>query len=126
MEYEFSRDTVKGGFNAKFSMEHEVFSSWLVDEVGNDRKQIDSLIESVEKIKHNRNNELTHEGREYLLTLNELDVTLQLNASCEGVGGVATADLEAEFSVNDDHYQAACGLDDFSLMINSWNDFLSS
>lgn len=125
MEYEFSRDTVKGGFHAKFSMEHEVFSAWLVDEVGNDTNQIDALVQSVEKVRHDRNDELTFEGREYLLTLNEMDVTLQLNASCDGVGR-ATNDFEDEISINDDNFQAACGLDDFSMMLTSWRNFLAS
>lgn len=126
MEYEFSRDPVKGGYHAKFSMEHEVFSSWLVDEVGNDRVQIDSLFQSVEKLRQHDSNELTFEGREYLLTLNQMDVTLQLNASCDGMGGVDSIEFEEDVSINEDNFRAACGLDDFSMMLTSWQKFLSS
>ena len=126
MEYEFSRDPVKGGYHAKFSMEHEVFSSWLVDEVGNDRVQIDSLFQSVEKLRQNDSNELTFEGREYLLTLKQMDVPLQLNASCDGMGGADGIEFEEDVSVNEDNFRAACGLDDFSMMLTSWQKFLSS
>ena len=128
MEYEFSRDPVKGGYHAKFSMEHEVFSSWLFDEVGNDDQRIEQLFQSVEKARSKHNHDLTVQGREFLLTLNEQDVTLELNASCDGVGGSDSFDdgIEEDFSVNNDNYRAACGLDDFSLMLTSWKDFLSS
>jgi uncharacterized protein YacL (UPF0231 family) len=126
MEYEFSRDPVKGGYHAKFSMEHEVFSAWLVDEVGNDSSQIDSLFQSVEQIRNNGCSQKTFEGREYLLTLNKQDVTLQLNASCEGLGGAIGTEFEEDISINNDNFSAACGLDDFSMMLDSWQDFLSS
>jgi uncharacterized protein YacL (UPF0231 family) len=126
MEYEFSRDPVQGGYHAKFSMEHEVFSSWLVDEVGNDANQIDSLVQSVEKLLQHDSNELTFEGREYLLTLNQMDVTLQLNASCDGMGGANGMEFEEDVSINDDNFRAACGLDDFSMMLTSWQKFLNS
>ena len=128
MEYEFARDPVKGGYHAKFSMEHEVFSTWLVDEVGNDSQRIELLFQHIEKARTQHHQDLTVQGREYLLTINEQDVTLELNVSCDGIGGTDSFDdgLEDEFSVNNDHYRAACGLDDFSLMLTSWKDFLSS
>ena len=125
MEFEFSRDPVRGGYHAKFSMEHEVFSPWLVDEVGNDANQIETLFQSIEQIRQNKAQELTVQGREYLLTLNPMDVTIELNASCEGMGGVnSDGEPEDDMSINNDNFTAACGLDDFHLMLNSWQAFL--
>lgn len=126
MEYEFSRDTVNGGFRAKFSLEHEAFSNWLTDEVGSDPEQINSLLESVKKIRSNGVTELSFQGREYLLTIDAEDVTLKLNAVCEGLGSVNGDGVEGELSVNNDNFCAACGLDDFSMMITSWQGFLNS
>lgn len=125
MEYEFSRDPVRGGYHAKFSMEHEVFSPWLTDEVGNDPKQIKALLQSIEQIRQHKSQELTHEGREYLLTLSNADVTIELNASCEGMGSNDGSTPDEEFSINNDNFCAACGLDDFNLMLESWQDFLN-
>ena len=126
MEYEFSRDPVRGGYHAKFSLEHEVFSNWLTDEVGNDQQRIDNLFATVDQVRNRQATELTVQGAEYLLTLNEQDVVLQLNASCEGVGAANGHGLEEDISVNDDNFVAECGLDDFSIMLTSWRQFLDS
>ncbi|MFT4927418.1 MAG: hypothetical protein ACI8WB_003525 [Phenylobacterium sp.] len=126
MEFEFSKNTISGGYHAKFSLEHEVFAPWLMDEVGNDASQIKTLFQSIEQLRQHKSQELTVQGREYVLILNNSDVTLQLNASCDGAGGIQGADLEEELSVNDDNYYAACGLDDFNLMLESWQNFLNS
>lgn len=125
MEYEFSRDSVRGGYHAKFSMEHEVFSPWLVEEVGNNAEQLEALFQSIAQIRQNKAQELTVEGREYLLTLNPMDVTVQLNASCGDPGEVNDNRVEDEISVNNDHFTAACGLDDFDRMLLSWQNFLN-
>lgn len=126
MEYEFSHDTVNGGFHAKFSMEHEAFSSWLVEEVGSNAQQIDNLLLSVNKIRQHNTHELTFQGKEYLLTLNEDDVTLQLNASCDGFGSINSEQRTDELSINHDNFCAECGLDDFSKMLSSWKGFLDA
>jgi len=126
MEYEFSRDPVNGGYHAKFSMEHEVFSAWLVDEVGNDAKRIGQLFATVEKVRGTENVELSLQGREYILIVNDLDVILELNSNCDGVGAAIDEFLPDEnMSVNTDNYRAECGLDDFSQMLTSWQAFLS-
>lgn len=128
MEYEFSRDPVRGGYHAKFSMEHEIFSAWLVDEVGNDQHCIQQIFAKVEQARGHKNIDLTIQGREYLLVLNDLDVVLQLNSDCEGVGGVSSFGDEYlpddSVNVNSDLARAECGLDDFSQMLTSWQDFL--
>ncbi|MFT5161694.1 MAG: hypothetical protein ACI9FJ_000260 [Alteromonadaceae bacterium] len=125
MEYEFSRDPVRGGYHARFSMEHEVFSPWLVDEVGNDAGKLKALFDSIEQIQQRKVMELTIEGREYLLTLNPMDVTVQLNSICEEVGATNGAGLEEDMTVNNDHFYGACGLDDFDMMLRSWQRFLN-
>lgn len=126
MEYEFSRDTVSGGFHAKFSLEHEAFSNWLVEEVGNNSEQISRLFDSIDKIRANGCHEQTFQGREYLLTMDADDVTLQLNAACEGHGSANGDGAEGELSVNNDNFCAACGLEDFSMMLSSWKGFLNA
>jgi uncharacterized protein YacL (UPF0231 family) len=129
MDYEFSRDLVKGGYHVKFSMEHEVFSPWLIDEVGNDSQQLKTLFQSIALIRACKAQELMVEGREYRLTLNLMDVIIELNASCEGVGSANANNADpvgdGETVVNNDNFVAACGLDDFDRMLISWQNFLS-
>ncbi len=125
MEYEFSRDTVNGGFHAKFSLEHEAFSNWLVDEVGSDAEQVERLLGAVEKVRGGNFVEHAFQGKEYLLNIEGDDVTLRLNAACEGHGAANGDGLDPALSVNNDNFCAACGLDDFSMMLNAWKGFLN-
>lgn len=129
MEYEFSRDTVQGGYHAKFSMEHELFSTWLVDEVADNKERLAQLQDCITRAAVAHYQDIEFSGREYLLTFNQQEVCLALNSSIDGMGGQGCFDdphpQEDDINVNDDSFSNSCGLDDFALMLAAWRRFLN-
>lgn len=129
MEYEFSRDTVQGGFHAKFSMEHELFATWLVDEVADSKARLAQLQACIDKAAVAHHQDIHFSGREYLLTFHQQEVCLALNSSVEGMGGQGSFDdshsQQDDLNVSDDSFSNSCGLDDFVMMLASWRTFLN-
>ena len=127
MEYEFLRDPTFGGYHAKFSMEHELFAAWLMEEVAADGQKLDKLQLCIDKATVNSHKDIHFTGREYLLTFAQNEVILALNSSCDGMGGFDSIEQlqEQDLAVDGDYHSNTCGLDDFSLMLNAWRDFIS-
>lgn len=130
MEYEFLQDPTFGGYHAKFSMEHELFAAWLMEEIADDEQKLNKLQVCIEKA-----SVLTHEdihfiGCEYLLTFAGHEVSLALNSSCDGMGGNDSVEhfeeqlAEQALAIDGDYHSNTCGLDDFALMIKAWRDFI--
>ena len=126
MEYEFSRDPIRGGFHAKFAMEHELFAVWLVDEIGDNKVRIGQLQTCIEQAK-TAGDDVFFAGREYQLSLNQHEVCLALNSSLDdAVSWQAVEALQAhDVAVDDDHYRNLCGFDDFILMWRCWCEFVA-
>ena len=126
MEYEFLRDPTFGGYHAKFSMEHELFAAWLMEEIATDEQKLDKLQACIEKASVLQHEDIHFTGREYLLTFAGHEVSLALNSSCDGMGGESSFEqmTEQDLTIDGDYHSNTCGLDDFALMIKAWRDFI--
>ena len=130
MEYEFLRDPTFGGYHAKFSMEHELFAAWLMEEIAADEQKLDKLQQCIKKASVLQYEDIHFTGREYILTFAGHEVSLALNSSCDGIGGGSSFEqmteqlVEQALAIDGDYHSNTCGLDDFALMIKAWRDFI--
>ena len=123
MEFEFLRDPTFGGYHAKFSMEHELFAVWLMEEIGDNKERLSQLQVCIDKAQKLSFEDVQFVGREYLLTLNKDEVHLVLNSALDGVGDYDSYEQQ-DLYVNDQHHANSCGLEDFVQMIAAWREFL--
>ncbi len=122
MEYRFRKDTLNDSYRVDFSMGHEAFGSWLLNEISAEVKGVKQLLERLVAIKQlNSDQEVLIEGRDFSLTLTCDDALVRANS----------LNIESElpdgedFSHYDDESASACGLDDFETMLESWLEFIS-
>ncbi|MDP2559608.1 YacL family protein [Psychrobium sp. 1_MG-2023] len=120
MEFRFKTDFLSNSYRVDFSMGHEAFGHWLLNELGNDQAAIEQLLVKIELIKTERDVEELIEGRDFSLTLTEEDAIVMANS----------LHLEGELPQGEDmsHYDAEsfsqCGIEDFESMIQSWQEFI--
>ncbi|MFT6919331.1 MAG: hypothetical protein ACJA2G_001966 [Cognaticolwellia sp.] len=124
MEYQFINDPITGGAMAKFSLEHEVIGPWLEVEVGADPVKLANLLSAIADIEQEKKLEVTIAGSEYTVVFNRGDVTVQTNASMNGVE-VLPEDLMEEDIDFDQHDSSSCGREDFREILLSWAKFLN-
>lgn len=120
MEYRFRKDTLNDSYRVDFSMGHEAFGSWLLNELGTDNVKLASLMTSLQQVKsQSSDHETLVEGRDFSLHLTCDDVIVRansLNIDSELPDG-------EDFSHYDDESASACGIEDFEQMLESWRDF---
>nr|WP_067293166.1 YacL family protein [Marinobacterium profundum] len=117
MEYTFGRDDI-GRYFAEFSMGHEAFGHWLNDELGQNRQQLDSLLQTIDDLQQRKLREFELSGIEYCLWLTREEAQVRAHILDES----APDDELAELSFYDDELQAGCGLDDFKAVLEAWRD----
>jgi len=121
MEYRFRKDTLNDSYRVDFSMGHEAFGSWLLNEIGAEVELVSQLIESLSQVRTlNDGQDQLMEGRDFSLILNRDDAIVRansLNIECELPDG-------EDFALYDDESASACGLDDFETMLQSWLAFI--
>jgi len=123
MEYEFIQDPITGSAKAKFSMEHEVIGPWLEVEVGHNTEKLTELLTAISKLNAHKNRDLLVTGHEYSVVFNADDVTIQTNASLNGIQSLPDA-LVAEELDFDQNNIASCGIEDFKELLHSWATFI--
>jgi uncharacterized protein YacL (UPF0231 family) len=120
MDHEFVRD-IDGRCRARLSMGHEAFGFWLTDELGSDVERCDEILKAIVKLLHG-GDEYKFSGTTFCLYLEEEAATvsaLELQFETE------IEDNEQGLSYYDDELFAACGLDDFELLLRGWREFIT-
>ena len=125
MEYEFIHDPITGSAKAKFSMEHEVIGPWLEVEGGHNTEKLTELLTALSKRSDRQKNDILVTGQEYSVVFSEEDVTIQTNASLNGVQSLPD-ELVAEQLDFDQNNVASCGIEDFKVLLHSWATFIKS
>ena len=123
MEYQFIDDPITGVAMAKFSLDHEVIGPWLEVEVGADAVKLEQLLTAISDIEHEKQAEITITGSEYSVIFNRGDVTVQTNASLDGLEELPDSLTEEniDFDAQD---SSSCGREDFREILLSWAKFV--
>ncbi|MGB2739061.1 MAG: YacL family protein [Cognaticolwellia sp.] len=123
MEYQFIDDPITGAAIAKFSLEHEVIGPWLEVEVGTDPAKLTQLLSAMTEIEQEKKSEITIIGNEYTVVFNRGDVTVQTNASMDGVEILPDSLIEEDIDF-DQQDSSSCGQEDFREILLSWAKFV--
>ncbi len=129
MEYEFIHDAITGEARAKFSLEHEVMGPWIEVELGSDSVKLAELLTSIDQVTEGIRQEIQITGSEYSITMNSHDVDIQTNASLNGSLKEAEGlpDMLTDEHIHlDQNEMAGCGIDDFRLLLLSWEKFTNN
>lgn len=123
MEYQFIDDPITGAAIAKFSLEHEVIGPWLEVEVGTDPTKLTQLLSAMTEIEQEKKSEITIIGNEYTVVFNRGDVTVQTNASMDGLEILPDSLIEEDIDF-DQQDSSSCGQEDFREILLSWAKFV--
>ena len=123
MEYQFIDDPITGAAIAKFSLEHEVIGPWLEVEVGTDPTKLTQLLSAMTEIEQEKKSEITIIGNEYTVVFNSGDVTVQTNASMDGLEILPDSLIEEDIDF-DQQDSSSCGQEDFREILLSWAKFV--
>jgi len=123
MEYQFIADPITGSAIAKFSLEHEVIGPWLEVEVGTDPVKLTQLLTAMADIEQEKQSEISITGNEYTVVFNRGDVTVQTNASMDGLEVLPDALTEENIDF-DQQDSSSCGREDFREILLSWAKFV--
>jgi uncharacterized protein YacL (UPF0231 family) len=123
MEYQFIDDPLTGSAIAKFSLDHEVIGPWLEVEVGTDTEKLKQLLSAMADIEAEKQTEITITGNEYTVVFNRGDVTIQTNASMDGLEILPDSLIEEDIDF-DQQDSASCGHEDFRELLLSWAKFV--
>ena len=120
MEYQFTKNSLTGGYHIRCSMGHEIVGRWLLDEVGTDRQKLAELFGYIAELKQGSILEANQEGQEISVSLTRDDVIVQENVLAHD----QPMDEHCEFDFYDSESTACCGLEDFEELLNSWQSFI--
>ena len=123
MEYQFIDDPITGAAIAKFSLEHEVIGPWLEVEVGTDPTKLTQLLSAMTEIEQEKKSEITIIGNEYTVVFNRGVVTVQTNASMDGLEILPDSLIEEDIDF-DQQDSSSCGQEDFREILLSWAKFV--
>ncbi len=119
MDYEFKKNTLTGTYHANFSMGHEAMGRWLIEDVAKDKELIAELYLQIARIK-NTQDEWIRSGDVMTLIMTDQEVVVQENALFEN----SEQDFEDDIHLYDDESISVCGLEDFEIMLQSWEAFI--
>ena len=107
---------------ARLSMDHEAFGLWLSDELGNDKEQLDVILQAIGQLEAGVQREYQWQGRDFLLHLTREDAEVTALTLLQEY---SREELEGEdLDFYDSESRAACGLEDFKDLLIEWRDFL--
>lgn len=122
MEYQFRKEYASGHLTISMSMGHEAFATWLEQE-GQSVNWVHALMEQIESVKARVCQEVKLAGSEFTLYISDDEVkVLSNNLLVEQQSLELLA--EEQMAFYDQELQAECGLEDFSLFIASWLEFI--
>ena len=120
MEYQFRRDLI-GRPEARFNMNYEAMAVWLTEEIGTRQHQLNKLFEIIAQLKNSERWEYELEGEDYHLVMNRQEAIVR--------AGLMDTEMDCDEMEDMDYYdsesQCQCGLDDFNVMLISWQEFIS-
>ena len=120
MDYQFKKD-LYGQPTAKFSMGHEAVGRWLTDELGNNQKKTQNLLDIVIQIEQGKIGFREITGTEFQLSLSLNNVEVSARAT--------DFELDEELHQDSHLYEgesfSECGLTDFSVVLVSWLDYIN-
>lgn len=125
MEYEFINDAITGEAKARFSLEHEVVGPWIEVELGHDSVKLAKLLTAIDNVEKGQQSEVVITGSEYSVAISRGDVEIHTNASLNGVEPLSEM-LTDDHIHYDQNESAACGIDDFRILLLSWAKFTSN
>ena len=120
MEFEFRKDFISGLATVKLSMGHEAFGTWLEQE-GQSVAWVNHLLSKTISLQSRAINEFKLMGDEFTLLLNQHEAQV-VNHSL--LSDQDESLLEEDMNFYDLEVQAACGLEDFINLIESWLEFI--
>lgn len=120
MNYQFVRD-VSGSPLAQFEMGSELFSLWFSEELSDDNEKIILLFDVIQQLQNKSLKEYVFEGNDITLSLDPYEVEVRSKI----LDVDAPAELPEGTELYDQESISGCGLEDFLLVLSSWNDFVS-
>lgn len=120
MNYQFKRD-LHGTPFAHFDMGGETFSRWFSDELGSDKKKIETILLAIQQLQTEQIKEFVLAGREINLVMGADEVEVRSK-----VLDVDSPDeLPEGTELYDQEFISGCGLEDFIQVLSSWAEFVA-
>lgn len=120
MEYTFGRDDI-GRYFAEFSMGHEAIGRWLCEELGQDQKQLQQLLDTIGQLQQRQLMEYRLDGSEFSLELDREEVRVRAHSLDDTTDDTGLEDLD----FYNDELEAGCGLDDFRDVLQAWRELIA-
>ncbi|MDP5138385.1 YacL family protein [Rheinheimera baltica] len=127
MEYDFIYDRNTLQFSIKLAAEHEVLGRFLLDEFGQQAEAYQAIIQQLTK--HKSHQPTQYQGKEFLLEVDEGEVTLSHNTlfyNAEHPVAEQQQKLKEDDLQLDEHGMTMqCGLEDLLKLLREWQQFLA-
>ena len=120
MDFTVGRDELGRCF-AEFSMGQEAFGRWLAEELGEDRVQLQRILDAVGQLRERRMGEFALDGRMFRLELDRDEARVRAHCLEDEALDVDGEDLD----FYDDELKAGCGLDDFVDVLFAWQELIA-
>ncbi|WP_372625560.1 YacL family protein [Arsukibacterium sp.] len=126
MEYDFVFDRTTRQFSIRLSGEHEVLGRFLLDEFGQQAEAYTALLQQLTSLKPQQS--MRYQGREFLLEVDNSEVTLSNNSlfyqSTDEQAGQLQALAEDDLQLDEHDMTSQCGLEDLIKLLREWQQFL--
>lgn len=119
MNYQFTRDHL-GNPIAKFEMGSETFSQWFTEELGKDKQKLRSIFDAIHRLENKQIKEFMLPGKEFDLVLDKDEVEVK----SKYLDTDTPDELPEGTEVYDQELLSGCGLEDFTIVLKSWQEFI--
>ncbi|MAD73682.1 MAG: hypothetical protein CML20_02570 [Rheinheimera sp.] len=127
MDYDFIFDRTTRQFSIRLAGEHEVLGRFLLDEFGQQAETYSALLQQLSSLTPQQS--MLYQGREFLLEVDNSEVTLSHNSlfyqNTHEQAGQLQALAEDDLQLDEQGMTSQCGLDDFLLLLREWQQFLA-
>ncbi|WP_213999291.1 YacL family protein [Arsukibacterium sp.] len=127
MEYDFIYNRHTGQFSIRLTAEHEVLGRFLLDEFGQQAAAYLPLLQQLSSLKPQQS--MQYQGREFLLEVENSEVTLSHNSlfyqSVDEQTGQQQALAEDDLQLDQQGMSCQCGLEDLLKLLREWQQFLA-
>ncbi|WP_290613789.1 YacL family protein [Arsukibacterium sp. UBA3155] len=127
MDYDFIFDRTTRQFSIRLAGEHEVLGRFLLDEFGQQAETYSALLQQLSSLTPQQS--MLYQGREFLLEVDNSEVTLSHNSlfyqNTDEQAGQLQALAEDDLQLDEQGMTSQCGLDDFLLLLREWQQFLA-
>ena len=128
MEYDFIYDRSTQQFSIMLSGEHEVLGSFLLDEFGQQAGAYTALLQQLSSVKPQQS--IRYQGREFLLEVENSEVTLSHNSlfyqSADAQTDQQNALADDDLHLDQQGLSCQCGLEDLLKLLRQWQQFLTT